>query len=726
MTSPFNVRFVYKVALFLLVLLFSIDLSAQKEIDSLIHLLQSAKKDTFQLSILNQIAEKSTDDNVWPIYNKKMEQLSLDLMNSKNAKVSRKAKIHYANSQINTGYLHNMNGVLDSSVVYYQKALDIMQELGDKTGMAAALNNIGYVFKSQGDILSALDCYHRSLKLYESMKDEKGIANSLNNLAIIYSRQGDTKTAINYNLRSIEITKKLKDSLSLGISMNNLALLYHKRNKPEEALKNLREALVIQEKIGDQEGVANSYNNIGYVYEESNDIDKALENYLLAYRMSKSGSDKPVLVSTAINVGTLYLKKKNTTEAAKYAQEALQLAKEIEYVNELADAADLMSQVYKTKNDYKNALEMHEYYIKLKDSALNESTRKAALQMKYQYAYEKKAVADSIKNNEAQKVKDAQIAAQESALKQEKTLKYVLFFGLALFIAISIYAYYRYRDTQRKNTIIARQKEIVDEKQKEIIDSITYAKRIQLALLKEEAHVSKHLPEHFVLFQPKDIVSGDFYWSLEKTEANTTNKYWYLTVADCTGHGVPGAFLTMLGTSFLNEINATPDLLSPNEILDQLRIRFIRDLNQSGRIGENKDGMDMSIFRLNLSTYELEWAGANHPLWLLKKNADQSVEFIEVKGDKSPIGYSDKIEPFSNFKFKLGKGDQLFLFTDGYADQFGGEKKKKFKRSQLKDLLLSIAEKPSLQQKQDLEQAFYDWKADMEQVDDVCVIGIRI
>ncbi len=190
-------------------------------------------------------------------------------------------------------------------------------------------------------------------------------------MAIIYNRQGDLKTAINYNLRSLKISEKRGDKRSVGISMNNLALLYHKRNKPEEALSYLNKALIIQKEINDLDGIANSYNNIGYVYEESGDNKGALDNYLLAYTMSKKGTDKPVLVSTAINVSTIYLKIKKPTEAFSYAKEAYALAEEIGFVNELADAADLMSQIYKEKNDFKNALEMHEFYIKLKDSALN-------------------------------------------------------------------------------------------------------------------------------------------------------------------------------------------------------------------------------------------------------------------------------------------------------------------------------------------------------------------
>ena len=452
--------------------------------------------DTAKLHVLNSIAEMSADDNVWPIYNQQMASLSIKLMKSKVLQIKKRALYHFANSQINTGYLHNSNGNLDSSIFYYQQAFATMQELGDKSGMAAALNNIGYAFKSQGDILNALDCYHRSLKLYESIKYDRGIANTLNNLAIIYGKQGDVKTAIEYNKKSLAISERMGDKKSVGISLNNLALLYHKKNKPDQAIADLNKALAIQNQIDDIDGIANSYNNIGYVYEENGKLKPALENYLLAYKIALKGNDKPVFVSTAINVATIYLKLNNIKEAYRYANEAYKLAKEIEFVNELADAADLMSQIFKQKKDYRNALEMHEFYVKLKDSALNESTRKASLQMKFQYAYEKKVIADSIKNQEFQKVKDAQIAAQQSALKQEKTMKYVSFLGLALFVLISLYAFYRYRDTKKKNAIIAFQKEIVDQKQKEMIDSIVYAKRIQQSLLPTEKYIEKVLEEH--------------------------------------------------------------------------------------------------------------------------------------------------------------------------------------------------------------------------------------
>ena len=259
------------------------------------------------------------------------------------------------------------------------------------------------------------------------------------------------------------------------------------------------------------------------------------------------------------------------------------------------------------------------------------------------------------------------------------------------------------------------QRKIAVEKRQEIVDSIYYAKRIQDALLKEQEYVSKHLPDHFILFKPNDIVSGDFYWGLEKQE------YWYMAAADCTGHGVPGAFLTMLGTSFLNEINATPALLTPAEILNQLRERIIKDLHQTGKAGESKDCMDISLLRLNLQTKEMLWAGANNPLYYISGN-----ELYETKPDKQPIGHADNLKPFTNHSFRLLKDEAVYIFSDGYSDQFGGPGGKKFMSKKLKETILSISALSLFEQKEKLNEIFENWKGNLQQIDDVCVIGIRV
>ncbi len=265
------------------------------------------------------------------------------------------------------------------------------------------------------------------------------------------------------------------------------------------------------------------------------------------------------------------------------------------------------------------------------------------------------------------------------------------------------------------NELISEQKKVVEEKNKDILDSIYYAKRIQDAMLKTEEKTNPHLPKHFVLFMPKDIVSGDFYWAVEKHD------YWYVAAVDCTGHGVPGAFMSMLGMSFLNDIVTDGQHLTPAEILDQLRNKIITELRQTGESGGNKDGMDISVIRLNLKTNELQWAGANNPILLIENN-----QLTEIKPDKQPIGYYPGARPFTNHTIPFGPGTTLYIFTDGYTDQFGGPDGKKFKIKQLKEFLLANHTLPMDHQKEILKNSFTDWKGTLEQIDDVCVIGVRI
>lgn len=270
-----------------------------------------------------------------------------------------------------------------------------------------------------------------------------------------------------------------------------------------------------------------------------------------------------------------------------------------------------------------------------------------------------------------------------------------------------------------QSTAIHKEKERINEikieierKHKEITDSINYAKRIQVAILKDTDYVSPHLPEHFVLFKPRDVVSGDFYWTHEKEND------WYVAAIDCTGHGVPGAFLTMLGSAFLNEICSVADLLTPAEVLNRLRDKIIKELSGQGEI---KDGMDLSLCKINLKTKEMQWAGANNPLWYI-----QNGEMKDITADKQPIGIYEIMKPFTNHTIQLAKGDSVYLFTDGYADQFGGPKEKKFKYKPLQESLKEMSPLSMAEQKEKLNETFENWKGKLEQTDDVCVVGIRV
>jgi len=258
---------------------------------------------------------------------------------------------------------------------------------------------------------------------------------------------------------------------------------------------------------------------------------------------------------------------------------------------------------------------------------------------------------------------------------------------------------------------VVEQKNIIEEKQKEIIDSILYAKRIQNAILAHDLYLQKHLPQHFVLFKPKDHISGDFYWATKKD-----GRFW-LAVCDSTGHGVPGAFMSLLNIAFLNEAITEKNMVEPHQVLNHARKRLIQNISKDG----NKDGMDGILVCIDTNTNTYSYSAAHNCPLIIKNNT-----FIEYDADKMPIGQWIHEDTFTTHKFDVRPGDMVYLYTDGYADQFGGSKGKKFKYKQLNDLLMELHQKPMNEQKEKLAQVFVDWKGELEQIDDVCVFGIRI
>jgi serine phosphatase RsbU (regulator of sigma subunit) len=283
----------------------------------------------------------------------------------------------------------------------------------------------------------------------------------------------------------------------------------------------------------------------------------------------------------------------------------------------------------------------------------------------------------------------------------------------------------------------------IAEKNRSILDSINYARRIQRAILPSEEHFIRVLPDSFVWFRPKDIISGDFYWYSEQGE---TVLY---SAADCTGHGVPGALMSMISTQLLNEAVNIKKITSPHEILDDVRSGIISALRQQGENVEQKDGMDATLCVFNRETNKFAFSGANNSIYIIRKGEEplfdkvtnpqytvnlklepnresEKLYLYEIKPDKQPVGFHyGEPKPFTSHEFQLNKGDTVYTFSDGYADQFGGPKGKKFKYSQLKQLFLSISHNDMQRQRELLEQTFENWKGQEEQVDDVVIIGMR-
>lgn len=266
---------------------------------------------------------------------------------------------------------------------------------------------------------------------------------------------------------------------------------------------------------------------------------------------------------------------------------------------------------------------------------------------------------------------------------------------------------------QLRTQEIEKQKEQLAEKNTEIVDSITYAKRLQDAILPSDNTWKEKLPNSFILYKPKDIVAGDFYWMKE------VNDNILFAAADCTGHGVPGAMVSMVCSNALNRVIDEYNVTIPSKILDKTTELVVNTFAKSDK--NVKDGMDISLCNLNLTTLELDWSGANNPLILIRDE-----ELVEYKADKQPIGYFAEKNDFTNHRIQLQQGDVIYLYSDGFADQFGGEKGKKYKTGRFKEFLLSLSEKDLVKQKELLEEEFNNWKGKLEQLDDVCVLGVRI
>ena len=563
--------------------------------------------------------------------------------------------------------------------------------------------------KRRTDLRQSFDLALKANEASDILQYKKGIADSSKVLGYCYWRFSDYSLSLTYSLKALKIYKELNALKDEADTLNSIGAVYMFQNEHAKRLDCNLQCLAIRQKVDDKEGVAGSQNNIGETYFEMGDADNAKKWFyeslnnpdsseqikawathnlgkvyksLGDFKNAKEYLLKSLNISTAVNydvlsavsnleLSLLLFEIKEFNEAEQFAQSALKIAERVGSKEEVKKALNIIAQIKESTGNLEGALVFYKKHHLAHIEIFNELNAQRIRDIEFQYEIER--------------------ITKQAEIERLKTV-----------------------ELQSAYEKIDHQKNLLEHRNGEIIDSIKYAQRIQNALLKDEEHVSKHLPPHFILYKPKDIVSGDFYWVLEK------NSHLYIAVADCTGHGVPGAFLTMLGTSYLNEITSRDDLPSPAQILDELRIKFVKEL---GADGETKDGMDISMIRINYKTFEIVWAGANNPLWMIRKGAE---EVHEIKGDKQPIGLTQSPVLFTDHLLKLEGGDSVFLFTDGFADQFGGPRGKKFKYKQLKELLLSNNDLPLDQQKEKLEAAFWEWSGALEQVDDVCVIGLKL
>lgn len=656
----------------------SLDFSSITRSDSLLvekymKIYHEAESDTLRLIIIDSLITDAYDEHTWTSYNDFQYDFILrKLQNIQNKGILKIFKEQEANCYNNYGFYYSYKGNINKALEFHKKSLAQRIEVNHYEGQANSNLNIGMLYENQGEVKLAKEFYKKAIDIGEKIGDKKMIARGYVQLGNLMAERKEYAKALSYYNSAIDM-------------YNHEKYIF---------------------------GLSNVYNNIGSVYKKTEDYTNAIKYLELAIEYRIELGDKNGLSSSYASLGETYKKIGNELMAKKYTQKSLQLALELNAPNRIIIPSKNLFLIFKEEGNYKKALELYELFIETRDTLNSEENQKAIIQDKIQIEYDKqKAIDDAVFEKE--------IALKE---KEEQRQAIIIYFTIAIGIIVTILLYFvwvRLKDSRIQNKIIERQKaevyiahEILEEKNNEIIDSIIYAKRIQSAILPPQKKVDELLGENFILYKPKDIVAGDFYWIEQKKDSVC------FAVADCTGHGVPGALVSVICNNGLNRSVREHNLIEPNEILNKTREIVVEEFSKSDE--EVKDGMDIAI--CSIKGNDLKYSGAYNPLWIIRNNTK---EIEEIKADKQPIGFYINTFDFTNHKTTLNDGDVVYLFSDGFADQFGGDKGKKYKSVNLKKLLISLAHLPMNEQQEKLNLAFDHWKGELDQLDDVCVMGYK-
>lgn len=642
-------------------------------------------------------------------------QLNAKALESKSLSSHKRNRLLSLQSELfnDYGYYLKSNARYKEAIAFYKKSIAVQKLKTDsinESDIATTLVNIGNVLNFADDTPNALDHFFAAAKIFERIHDEEGIAFAYKFIATNYETTGNLEKAVFYNQKVIDKLRKLDIKIGLAFTLINQARFSLKQNKKDLALADLNEAIAIFKETENERGLGQAMIAKGALFEKYHQMDSALYYFNLTLTLKASNTDLESYLLANYHIANVYYLKNQIKKALPYAEKSWSVNVTVNNAEHTATVAKLLSKIYADLGNFQEAFHLQGIYEIMHDSVFRNENKRNIIQKQFQYEYDKKAVADSIKIHQEKKIFELQIAQQESQKK------YLL--GLILLIAITAaFVFNRLQITRKQKNIISLQKAVVDEKQKEILDSITYAKRIQNAILPGKKFVEEKLNNYFILYKPKDIVAGDFYWI--NSQKNEKHELLYIAVCDCTGHGVPGAMVSVICENALNRAVLEFGEIMPGKIFDKARNLVLENFAKSDE--EVKDGMDATLCAFDMQSKKLWWSGANIPLWIIREQ-----ELIEIKPDKQPIGKGYENKAFTTHEIALQKNDTVFLFSDGFADQFGGEKNKKMTKAKFKEKLLYMAALSMAEQKQELELFYENYKGNEEQVDDVCVLGIKV
>lgn len=601
----------------------------------------------------------------------------------------------------------------DSGIYFAQHSLRLSKHIKDKKRMAKSLRFLAINYRKKGSYEKSLKALFDALKIEKQRGDHALSGSTLLGIGNNYYEQNQLDMAEKYWMEAIEYYQKGGMEGQASAVLSNLGALKSEQRQWQDAINYYRQALAIDEELGHQENIAGTMINMGDMYFQMDSSESQLKS---AEAWFKQALDKYIELNNRngeaaalISMAQLEAKRSQFKIAEAHAKRALHIYKETSNRIRENQCYEILYKFYKKEGDYKNAFEYQNCYLLLKDSILNEvSTRQInELSVRYETAEKEKMLAKQ----------QLEITKQSDEILLKNLIGIGLIIGVVLLIVLSIFIFLRFRDKHRANILISEQKEIVEKQNANIVSSINYARNIQHAILPSAHQIAQHFNDSLVLYRPKDVVSGDFFWF------NKGKDHTIIVVADCTGHGVPGAFMSMLGVSLLNEIVVENNIIETNIILDELRKKVIKSLKQEEEDSQSDDGMDISIIRLD-SNRNIQFSGTSTPLLI-----SDGTTVKQINPGFQSISYIPVSQPkFKSFHVTLQDNEKLYLVTDGYMDQIGGENFEKFGLSRLKEMLLVHHSEPMEKQKQFLNTTINEWisTSDFKQIDDICIVGIQL
>jgi serine phosphatase RsbU (regulator of sigma subunit) len=671
------------------------------EIDSLERVSRVYRKDTSLLELNLELSKHFYNKNLMKsrMYAGKAFQLSKEL----------KSLDGQADALFQLALINHRVGKLSEALDFVNQAARLYELTGDAKANGMVKAELGNLYASMGNMVKAIESHQEAIDIFEGIKFNQGVAQCYSDLGNTHFYQKNYQTALRYFKKSKEIFEQEKDLKAVAELYNRISSVYRDMGELSKSIDYDYYALMIQEKLRDKSGIAQSNLNIGQTAILQGELKRA-EGYIeYASKLYKEIGDQLGLTRCLLISAEIEVKQGALENASDQLKQCIEIAKESGAQKELSTAYSTISKVYEEKKLFEQAYKFMTLHAQLKDTLYSKDKMRMFSEMEVKYR---------TKNKEKELQKEKQKTQEQSG----KTVMYVSF-ALSfsgLLVVIILLMLKRSKLRKQINEDLSIKNDLIRNKNQEIIDSIYYAKKIQEAIITPKSYFDKIFRNHFIFFKPKDIVSGDFYWAYHDP---VKNKSFWVT-ADCTGHGVPGALMSMIGTVMLNEIVIVGKTQDPESILKKLSKYLKRYINNDEE-DISRDGIELSLCVLDRDNDVLQYCGANGNAFLVREDG----VVIDLKGSKQPIGY-DPLErgntEFEVIEQKIQENDLVVTFTDGYPDQIGVENRKKFKVGALKKNMIEWRREPMETIQNNLVQALEEWQGEIDQIDDILVIAVKL